>query len=142
LGSLSIVTRLGLLLLGSESVGNGSLILWESVSIDPFYLCVLSNLTRVEVVVGVLLALVIGIGLLGLALSLRDVSLVASLVDATVTNVGVARHDEDVVVFLVREKVVESEMGGCNVCEREALNQPRDLFIIHTSDDKSLLLPW
>ena len=44
----------------------------------------------------VLLALVVRIGLLGLALGLRHVSLVASLVDATVTNVGVARHDEDV----------------------------------------------
>lgn len=51
----------------------------------------------------VLLALVVGV--LNVALRLRSVSLIASLVDTTVTNVGVARHDGCVrVVCLVIEK--------------------------------------
>jgi hypothetical protein len=49
-------------------------------------------LTGIEVIVRVLLALVVR--LLGVSLRLGSVPLVASLVDTTVTNVGVARHDE------------------------------------------------
>jgi len=85
LGGLEIVFSLGSLLLSSQAVGDGSLIL------------------GVKVVVRVLLALVVGV--LNVALRLRSVSLIASLVDTTVTNVGVARHDGCVeVVFLVVEK--------------------------------------
>jgi hypothetical protein len=132
LGGLEIVTLIGLLLLSSESVGDGSLILCEIVSIYSFYLSVLDSLTRVEVVVRVLLALVVGIGLLGLALGFRDVSLVASLVDATVTNVGVARHDECLkgVVFFVGGKDVECEMR-CSVYERSFESTARPFCSSH-----------
>jgi len=84
--------------------------------------------TGVKVVVRVLLALIVGV--LNVALRLRRVSLIASLVDTTVTNVGVARHDGCVeVVFLVVGKEEFCEEMRCMLYEKK-FNRSRDPFVV------------